>query len=136
MDLSTPRTKVARFGLFEADFERRVFTKAGLRVRLQDQPFQVLALLLERPGEIVTREELRQKLWPADTYVAFDDALNTSIKKLRTALGDPADNPLFIETVPRRGYRFIAPLHFAETGAVEGSVLSSSLEIPAPVSRA
>src|SRR5947207_2105975 len=112
MDISPPKTKVARFGLFEADSEQRVLTKGGLRVRLQDQPFQVLALLLERPGEVVTREEIRQKLWLADTFVEFDDGLNTAIKKLRTALGDSADNPRFIETVPRRGYRFLAPVAF------------------------
>jgi len=109
-NLSTPKAKVARFGLFEAHFEERVLTRAGIRVRLQDQPFQVLALLLERPGETVTRDEIRQKLWTADTYVEFDDGLNTAIKKLRLALGDSADNPRFIETVPRRGYRFLAPV--------------------------
>jgi TolB-like protein/DNA-binding winged helix-turn-helix (wHTH) protein/Tfp pilus assembly protein PilF len=109
MELSAPKRKIARFGLFEADLEQRVLTKHGLRIRLQDQPFQVLALLLERPGEVVTREEIRQKLWAADTYVEFDDGLNTAIKKLRVALSDAADNPRFIETVPRRGYRFLAP---------------------------
>jgi len=113
MDLPSARTKVARFGLFEADLEQRTLTKAGLRVRLQDQPFQVLALLLGRPGEIVTREEIRQKLWQATTFVEFDDGLNTAIKKLRTALGDSANNPRFVETVPRRGYRFLAPVAFA-----------------------
>jgi DNA-binding winged helix-turn-helix (wHTH) protein len=78
---------------------------------LQDQPFQVLAWLLERPGELVTREEIQQKLWPRDTYVAFDDGLNTAIKELRSALSDTADSPRFIETVPRRGYRFVAPVN-------------------------
>jgi eukaryotic-like serine/threonine-protein kinase len=111
MELGTPGQKVARFGLYEADVRQRVLTKGGLRVRLQDQPFQVLALLLERPGEVVTREEIQQKLWPADTYVAFDDGLNTAIKKLRSALSDTAGNPRFIETVPRRGYRFVAPVN-------------------------
>jgi TolB-like protein/DNA-binding winged helix-turn-helix (wHTH) protein/Tfp pilus assembly protein PilF len=110
MDLSAAGRKIARFGLFEADLEQGVLTKRGLRIRLQDQPFQVLVLLLQRPGELVTREELRQKLWAADTYVEFDDGLNTAIKKLRTALSDDADNPRFIETVPRRGYRFLAPV--------------------------
>lgn len=112
MDLLPPKTKLAQFGLFSADLEQRVLSKAGLRVKLQDQPFQVLALLLERPGELVTREEIRQKLWSADTFVEFDDGLNTAIKKIRTALGDTADNPRFIETVPRRGYRFLAPVAF------------------------
>lgn len=111
MAFGAARQKVARFGLYEADVRQRVLTKGGLKVRLQDQPFQVLALLLERPGELVTREEIQQKLWPADTYVAFDDGLNTAIKKLRSALSDTADNPRFIETVPRRGYRFVAPVN-------------------------
>jgi hypothetical protein len=83
---------------------------------LQDQTFQVLALLLERPGELVTREEIQQKLWPRDTYVAFDDGLNTAIKKLRSALSDTADNPRFIETVPRRGYRFVAATRDRQVG--------------------
>jgi tetratricopeptide (TPR) repeat protein/DNA-binding winged helix-turn-helix (wHTH) protein len=87
-------------------------TRSGLRVRIQDQPFQLLAFLLERPGEVVTRDEIRQNLWSADTYVAFDDGLNTAMKKLRAALGDGADNPRFIETIPRRGYRFVAPVSF------------------------
>src|ERR1700732_452322 len=111
MEFGAQGQKVARFGLYEADVRQRVLTKGGLKVRLQDQPFQVLALLLERPGQIVTREEIQQKLWPADTYVAFDDGLNTAIKKLRSALSDTADNPRFIETVPRRAYRFVAPFN-------------------------
>jgi TolB-like protein/DNA-binding winged helix-turn-helix (wHTH) protein/Tfp pilus assembly protein PilF len=102
--------KLVRFGLFEADLQQRVLTKNGARLRLQDQPFQVLAFLLERPAELVTRDEIQEKLWPANTYVEFDDGLNTAIKKLRLALGDTADNPRFIETVPRRGYRFVAPV--------------------------
>jgi DNA-binding winged helix-turn-helix (wHTH) protein/tetratricopeptide (TPR) repeat protein len=110
MKFGALRQNIVRFGLFEADLQQRFITKGGMRIRLQDQPFQVLGLLLERPGELVTREEIRQKLWPADTYVAFDDGLNTAIKKLRGALGDSADNPRFIETVPRRGYRFLAPV--------------------------
>jgi DNA-binding winged helix-turn-helix (wHTH) protein/Tfp pilus assembly protein PilF len=128
MDLSAPKTRVARFGLFEADFERRVLTKSGTRVRLQDQPFQVLALLLERPYEIVSREEIQQRLWPADTFVAFDDGLNTAIKKLRLALGDSADNPRFIETVPRRGYRFLAAPSFVEGKASEQAAERGSAE--------
>jgi TolB-like protein/DNA-binding winged helix-turn-helix (wHTH) protein/Tfp pilus assembly protein PilF len=112
MHTSAPERRLARFGLFEADLQQRMLTKNGLRVRLQDQPFQVLALLLERPGEIVSREEIRENLWPVDTYVEFDDGLNTAIKKLRLALGDASDNPRFIETVPRRGYRFVAPVFY------------------------
>ena len=100
--------------MFEADLDDRVLTKSGVRVRLQDQPFQILALLLENPGRTVTREELQEKLWPGDTFVEFDAGLNTAMKKLRTALGDAADSPRFIETVPRRGYRFVAPVSFPE----------------------
>jgi len=84
--------------------------RKGLRVRLQEQPFQVLLMLTERAGEVVTREELRLKLWPSDTFVDFDHGLNTAINKLRDALGDSAANPRFIETLPRRGYRFVAPV--------------------------
>ncbi len=107
-----PSTKrrIARFGIFEVDLDNRGLTKSGFRIRLQDQPFQVLALLLERQGSVVTRDELKEKLWASDTFVAFDDGLNTAIKKLRTALSDAADNPRFVETVPRVGYRFIAPV--------------------------
>ena len=110
MDPSPPQPRAARFGLFEADFGQRILTKGGLRIKLQDQPFQVLRMLLDRPGELITREEIRQRLWPADTFVEFDDGLNTAVKKLRAALNDSADNPRFIETVPRRGYRFLAPV--------------------------
>ncbi|HEU5335196.1 MAG TPA: winged helix-turn-helix domain-containing protein, partial [Terriglobales bacterium] len=101
---------VFRFGLFEADVARSTLTNGGLRVRIQDQPFRVLIVLLERAGEIVTREELRQRLWPDGTYVDFDGSLNAILKKLRAAIADDPDNPRFIETVPRRGYRFIAPV--------------------------
>jgi eukaryotic-like serine/threonine-protein kinase len=125
-------SKLIRFGTFEADFERRLFMKGGLRVKLQDQPFQLLGLLIERPGEIVTREEIRQALWPAGTFVEFDDGLNTAIKKLRAALGDSADNPRFIETLPRRGYRFIVPvvqLH----GLAQLAAVSDEDETPAAI---
>ena len=98
------------FGRFEVDLSRFELYKRGVSIHIQDQPFRILALLLERPGEVVTREELRRKIWPADTFVDFNDGLNTAIKKLRCALGDSPDNPTFIETIPRHGYRFIAPL--------------------------
>jgi DNA-binding winged helix-turn-helix (wHTH) protein/tetratricopeptide (TPR) repeat protein len=110
MPPSSLKPGIVKFGLFEADLESLLLTKQGLRVKIQEQPFRLLALLLERSGEIITREEIRQKLWAADTFVEFDDGLNTAIKKLRTALGDSSDNPRFIETVPRRGYRFLAPV--------------------------
>jgi DNA-binding winged helix-turn-helix (wHTH) protein len=103
-------SSIVRFATFEVDLERSELRKSGLKIRLQDQPFQVLALLLKSPGEVVTREELRNSVWPQDTFVDFDHALNTAVKKIRAALGDDADNPRFLETVPRRGYRFIAPL--------------------------
>ncbi|HEV8201471.1 MAG TPA: winged helix-turn-helix domain-containing protein, partial [Candidatus Polarisedimenticolia bacterium] len=99
-----------RFGLFELDLAARSVTRKGVPVRLQDQPFLVLTLLLERPNDIVTREELRQRLWPDGTYVDFDGSLNAVLKRLRAALGDDPDQPRFIETVPKRGYRFIAPV--------------------------
>src|SRR4051812_26299118 len=97
-----------RFGEFEIDLRSREMRKAGVPVRLQDQPFQILAMLLEDPGDIVTREELRARLWSDGTFVDFEHALNAAIKRLRVALGDTAENPRFIETLHRRGYRFIA----------------------------
>src|ERR1700721_3065677 len=104
-----------RTGLFEIDLASGQLRKNGRRLPLQEQPFRVLAMLLERPGEVVTRQELQARLWPSDTYVGFDEGLNTAIRKLRTAFGDSAANPRFIETLPRRGYRFIAPLSAAST---------------------
>jgi DNA-binding winged helix-turn-helix (wHTH) protein len=102
--------KTYRFGLYEADVASGELRKNGSKLRLQEQPFQVLVALLERPGEVLTREELRLRLWPADTFVDFDHSLNTAINKLRDALGDTANNPRFIETLAKRGYRFIAPV--------------------------
>lgn len=99
-----------RFGLFEADPDSGELLKQGEHVRLQDQPFRMLILLLARPGEVVTREELRERLWPQNTFVEFDNGLNVAVKKIRDALSDIAENPRFVETVPRRGYRFIAPV--------------------------
>lgn len=102
--------KVIRFGIFEVNTQAGELRRAGLRVKLQDQPLQVLLALLKSPGNVVTREELRAKLWPADTFVDFDHGLNAAVKRLRDALGDIAENPRFIETLARRGYRFIAPV--------------------------
>ena len=102
--------KIFRFGVFEADESSGELRKAGLRLRVQEQPFQVLMLLLERPGEVVTREEVQEKLWPSDTFVDFDHSLNTVINKIREALGDSAANPRFIETMAKRGYRFLVPV--------------------------
>ncbi len=108
MTQSSHEPKLIRFGVFDVDLQTGQLHKAGVRVKLQEQPFQILAALLEHPGAVVTRAELRQRLWPADTFVDFDLSLNGALKKLRFALGDDATNPLFIETIPRRGYRFIA----------------------------
>jgi eukaryotic-like serine/threonine-protein kinase len=105
-----PTGRFVRFGSFEADLLQGKLTKKGNRIRLQQQPLRILALLLEHPGQLVSREEIRQKLWSGDTFLEFDDALNTAVRKLREALNDSADNPRFLETVPRRGYRFVAPV--------------------------
>jgi len=103
-------SSVVRFGLFEADLQSGELSRQGTKVRLQEQPFQILTLLLEKPCEVVTRAELRARLWPSDTFVDFDHGLNAAVKRLRDALGDSAENPRFIETLARRGYRFIAPV--------------------------
>src|SRR5215831_8190596 len=110
MGLEKQLAEIVRFGVFEVDLRAGELHKQGKRIKLQDQPFQVLAVLLQRSGEVVSREELRQQIWPEDTFVDFDNSLNTAINKLREALGDSADNPRFIETLPRRGYRFLAPV--------------------------
>ena len=99
-----------RFGVFEADLEAGELRKHGLRLKLSEQPFQILAMLVARPGEIVSREVLRERLWPSDTFVDFDHGLNNAVMRLREVLGDSSDHPRFIETLPRRGYRFIAPV--------------------------
>ena len=104
-------SRLLGFGDFELDVRARELRKHGLRIRLQDQSFQILLMLLERPGEVVRREELRQKLWSPDTFVDFDHGLNKSVQKLRDALGDSAESPRFIETIPRVGYRFLAPVN-------------------------
>jgi TolB-like protein/DNA-binding winged helix-turn-helix (wHTH) protein len=125
----TARTRGTRFGAFEVDLRSGEVHKHGIRLKLQDQPFQVLALLLEHAGDVVTREELRQKLWPADTFVDFDTGLNSAIKKLRDVLGDSAEEPRYIETLPRRGYRFIGEL---KNGVPERGVEASSETAVAP----
>jgi TolB-like protein/Tfp pilus assembly protein PilF len=110
MPLEQRTPNLRRFGAFEVDLRSRELRKGGIRIRLQDQPFEILAVMLDRPGDVVTREELRQRLWPAGTFVDFEHSLNAAIKRLRAALGDDADNPQFVETLHRRGYRFIAPV--------------------------
>ena len=111
------------FGIFEVDLEAGQLRKNGRRARLQEQPFRVLALMLEKPGRVVTREELQDKVWP-DTHVDFDHSLNTAINKIREALGDTAANPRFVETLPGRGYRFLAP--------VEGAVTQAGRDVSVP----
>jgi len=112
MDTVSPSQLGAiRFGVFEVDLPAGELRKQGVKIKLQDQPFQLLRILLERRGEVVTREELRQRIWPADTFVDFEGGVNNAVKRLREALGDKADNPRYIETVPRKGYRFIGPLN-------------------------
>ena len=113
--MSTPANSplILRFEVFEADLRAGELYKAGRKIKLQVLPFQVLALLLERPGEIVRREELQKKLWSADTFVDFDHSLNTAVKKLRQALGDNNKKPRFVETLPKRGYRFIGTVEQA-----------------------
>src|ERR1700729_2126961 len=107
-----------RFGVFEADLRLGELTKHGKRLPLQEQPFQLLAVLLERPGELISREELRAKIWP-QTVVDFDHGLNKAINKIRDALGDSAENPRFIQTVSRRGYRFLADVTEVSPGQIE-----------------
>jgi TolB-like protein/DNA-binding winged helix-turn-helix (wHTH) protein/Flp pilus assembly protein TadD len=114
MSLECHPPALLRFGIFEVDLRTGELRKQGARIKLQEQPFRVLTVLLQQPGKLVTREELRSQIWPSDTFVDFDNNLNTSVNKLREALGDSADNPRFIETLPRRGYRFIAPMRGIE----------------------
>jgi len=116
MPMSEPSsgTRFLRFGIFEVDLEAGELRKNGARLRLQEQPFQVLVALLENAGRVVTRDDLRQKIWPADTFVDFDHSLNTAVNKIREVLGDSAASPRFVETLARRGYRFIAPVNGVE----------------------
>jgi len=137
MDVPASTSRRVRTGLFEIDVRSGDLHKAGRRVPLQEQPFRVLAMLLERPGEIVTREELQARLWPADTFVGFDEGINTAIRKLRIAFDDSADNPRFIETLPRRGYRFVAPVQDAVVPLTRPSesVAAVAVELPARTGR-
>jgi eukaryotic-like serine/threonine-protein kinase len=133
MTPETPGPKILRFGVFEVDLRAGELRKQGVRIKLQEQPLHVLAILLRRTGEVVTREDLRSELWQSDTFVDFDNGLNTSINKLREALGDSADSPRFIETLPRRGYRFIAPVTGTD-GTTRGTAAGVSSDAP-PSSR-
>jgi DNA-binding winged helix-turn-helix (wHTH) protein len=134
-----PGARTIRFDAFELDLASGELRKSGARIRLQEQPFQVLASLLEHPGVLMTREELRRKLWPGDTFVDFDHSLNTAVNKIREALGDAASSPRFVETIARRGYRFIGTVQDS-SGASAGSVpghatgeaFDAALNIPLP----
>ena len=110
---------IIRFGVFEVDLRSGELRRSGVRIRLQEQPFQVLVALLTRPGEVVSREELRDRMWPEGTFVCFDYAVNTAIKKIRVALSDDANVPRYIETVPRRGYRFIGNIDVVSSATVD-----------------
>jgi Tol biopolymer transport system component/DNA-binding winged helix-turn-helix (wHTH) protein len=134
---TTAESSTRRFGVFELDLRAGELRRNGIRIKLQEQPFQILAQLLENPGEVVTREDLRNRLWPADTFVDFDHSLNAAIKRLRNALSDSAENPTFIETIARRGYRFLAPVTANGNGSsaapVEGiHPVSPETVIPIP----
>src|SRR5258708_3849999 len=119
--------QIIRFATFEVDLQAQELRKGGLRLKLSGQPFQVLAILLERPGDVFTREELQKRLWP-DTFVDVDHNLNTAINKIREVLGDSAENPRFVETLPRRGYRFIAPVD--GNGAKPATITTTDTAVP------
>ena len=120
---SSSQTRLLRFGVFEVDLTAGELRKNGARIRLQEQPFQVLTALLQNAGQVVTRDELREKIWPADTFVDFDHSLNTAVNKIRESLGDSASSPRFVETLARRGYRFLAP--------VDGVAAAATVSAPA-----
>ncbi|MGB2591784.1 MAG: winged helix-turn-helix domain-containing protein [Candidatus Acidiferrum sp.] len=137
-------TNVVRFDAFEVDLRAGEVYKAGRKVKLQVQPFHVLAMLLEKPGEVVTREEMQKRLWPADTFVDFDHSVNTAVKKLRQALGDDRKKPRFVETLPKRGYRFLGTVKkpatdgnetAAKSAAVSGKASAKSAAVAAWVGR-
>jgi eukaryotic-like serine/threonine-protein kinase len=127
---SCPHTR--RFGVFEVDLRAAELRKRGVRIKLQEQPFQILSLLLEHPGEVVTREEIREKLWPAQTFVDFDRSLNKAMTKLRSALADSAESPRYVETIPRHGYRFLATVHTDQEGAAKKNAKAPAADSDVP----
>src|SRR6266478_3084009 len=128
-----PKPKVILFGPFAAHLDSGELRRQGHKIRLQAQPFNLLVMLLERPGEVVSREQIREKLWPADTFVDFDHSLGTAINKIRSALNDSAEAPRFVETLPKRGYRFVAEVRAAPAPAPNVSVaVSESTPEPPP----
>src|SRR6185295_14705017 len=133
-EIPAPVRRPLRFSLFELDLQSGELRKAGVLVGLQEQSLKVLAELLERPGDLVTREQLRHRLWPNGTFVDFEHGLNAVVNRLREALGDSADSPRFIQTVPRRGYRFIAPVDGAIVDArTEDPTSTAVLDTPAAI---
>src|SRR5437879_1010656 len=129
---SCPQTR--RFGVFEVDLRAAELRKRGVRIKLQEQPFRILSLLLERPGEIISREELREKLWPAHTFVDFDRSLNKAVTKLRSALADSAESPRYVETIPRHGYRFLASVQTYPNHTATRNGESRAQDLPAAAS--
>src|SRR5450631_4177231 len=133
MPPSNHEARLLRFGVFEINLAAGELRKNGARIRLQEQPFQVLTTLLQNAGQVVTRENLRETIWPADTFVDFDHSLNTAVNKIREALGDSASSPRFVETLARRGYRFIAPVDtVAVTAPAPAQGNGTRAEAPAP----
>src|ERR1700740_3470639 len=127
-----PFVRSVRFGIFEVDLRAGELKKKGVRVRLQGQPYTLLITLLKQPGEVVTRDEFRRALWPDDTYIDFDHSLGTAVNKLREVLGDSAANPRFVETLHRRGYRFIAPVMPFNDGEDTTAVSEASPAVEKP----
>ena len=136
MGQSADPHRILCFGAFEVDVASGELRRQGLKIKLQDQPFRLLVLLLDRAGDVVTREEVRETLWPAETYVDFDHSLNTAVRKLREALGDSAEAPRYVETIARRGYRFIAPVVPRPTVQVAHSADAAVASLlPSPAAR-
>jgi DNA-binding winged helix-turn-helix (wHTH) protein len=131
MEAKPSQARIYRFGPFELDARAGELRKHGIRIRLQEQPFQLLTMLLAVPGEVVLREEIQQRLWPNNTMVEFDHGINAAVKRLRTALNDSAEEPRYVETLARRGYRFIANVETVETGPAAQP--SPAVEAPIPL---
>src|SRR3954451_3248688 len=123
-------TKLVRFGSFELDQSSGELRKDGTKIRLQEQPLQVLQILLENPGKLISREELQRRIWPSDTFVDFDHGINNAIKRLREALGDTAETPRFVETLPRRGYRFVGAIQTAQVSSQPNGSIDSIAVFP------
>src|SRR3954466_15947925 len=127
---STSSGRRVHFGQFEMDVKTGELRKDGTKIRLQEQPLQILQILVEHPGELVAREELRNRVWPSNTFVDFDHGINNAIKRLREALGDTSETPRFIETIPRRGYRFVGAIHTAQVSSQANGSIDSIAVFP------